>query len=317
MSGTEKHGELDSDEQQFDRAFRAVISGNAETLRTLLEDNPRLIQMRSPGEHRAMLINYVPANGVEDEFQKTPANAVEIAKILIDAGADINAKFLDGGSGSTPLVSLVTSVHPHVVGVATDLVEVFVKAGANVDGLKGDGAPLRCALKFGYPESAAALERCGAQIKNVVFAAGLGRLDLVKEFLEKRETSEDDLVSAWGYACMYGWTEIAEYMLQQGIDVDAQWYWGFTGLMWAVRYGHIETIKLILNQNPSLEIKNKFGATSIGTAMHFHTKAPEPGADYAAVMDLLLAAGSEFAWSKKETGNMEMDTVLRKHGVIE
>ena len=51
--------------------------------------------------------------------------------------------------------------------------------------------------------------------------------------------------------------------------------------------------------------------------MHFFTKSPGPGADYAAVMDLLLTAGSEFVWAKKETGNVEMDTILRKHGVIE
>ena len=79
----------------------------------------------------------------------------------------------------------------------------------------------------------------------------------------------------------------------------------------------METIKLILDQDPSLEIKNRFGGTAISAAMLFFTKSPEPGADYAAVMDLLLTAGSEFVWAKKETGNMEMDTILRKHGVIE
>ena len=51
--------------------------------------------------------------------------------------------------------------------------------------------------------------------------------------------------------------------------------------------------------------------------MHFFTQSPGPGADYAAVMDLLLTAGSEFVWAKKETGNVEMDTILRKPGVIE
>ena len=163
--------------EKFEEAVDAVISGDIGALKSLLEREPDLIRMRSSRSHRAMLIHYVAANGVEDERQRTPVNAVDIANVLIDAGAETDATFLDGGSGTTPLVSLVTSFHPHKSGVAAELVSTFVKTGARVDGIKGDGEPLRLALSFEYPESVQALLNCGAKIMNVEIAAGLESLN--------------------------------------------------------------------------------------------------------------------------------------------
>ena len=101
--------------EKFEEAVDAVISGDIGTLKSLLEREPDLIRMRSSKAHRAMLIHYVAANGVEDERQRTPVNAVDVAQVLINAGAEIDATFLDGGLGTTPLVSLVTSVHPRLM----------------------------------------------------------------------------------------------------------------------------------------------------------------------------------------------------------
>lgn len=300
---------------KFVEAVDAVVSGDTKTLKELLKRDPALVHMRSSREHGAMLIHYVAANGVENERQRTPANAVDVANTLISAGTEIDATFLDGKSGTTPLASLVTSVHPHKAGIASDLVEAFVKAGAKVNGLKGDGEPLRLALEFGYPESAAALVCCGAEIKTVVLASGLGRRDLVENFIKEKAVSEEDLVAAFGTACRYGWVDIAEYLLAQGVDVNGHWYWGFTGLMWAVRYGHIEVIKMILRHSPSLEIRNEFGGTALGAAFHFNANAPEPGANYTTVIDLLLRAGSKFDPSMNKNSTKSLNEVLCKHGV--
>lgn len=61
-----------------------------------------------------------------------------------------------------------------------ELVDIFVAAGAAVNGLEDNGYPLACALAFGYSDAIDALLRGGARVDNVVTAAGLGRLDLVK-----------------------------------------------------------------------------------------------------------------------------------------
>ena len=54
-------------------------------------------------EHRSTLLHYVSANGVEDFRQKTPANIVEITRLLLKAGADVNAESESYGGRSTTL----------------------------------------------------------------------------------------------------------------------------------------------------------------------------------------------------------------------
>ena len=186
-----------------------------------------------------------------------------------------------------------------------------------MDGVNGDGAPVRLALKFGYPESAAALVRLGAEVKTVAMAAGLGRLDLTREFVEERGVSEADLASAFEDACRFGRTEVAEYLLAQGADVDGQGTWDMTGLMWAASQGHLDAMSLILDRGPSLELRNEFGGTAMGTTLHFAINSPNPGADYPAVIDMLLDAGLEFEGTRKGTGLDDVDAVLRRHGRID
>src|SRR5262249_27799783 len=97
---------------QFESAIEAIITGDAQTLQSLLSANHDLIRARSMRVHDATLLIYVGANGVEGYRQKTPTNAVEIAKILLDAGADVDAiGTMYGGSSTLGLVA--TSVHPH------------------------------------------------------------------------------------------------------------------------------------------------------------------------------------------------------------
>ena len=302
---------------EFEVAADAVVEGDLARLKALLRRNPALAHARSARIHHATLLYYLAANGIEDFRQRSPANAPEIARLLLDAGAEVDALCGLGNSDDTPMLALVTSVHPHYMGVATDLIELFVEAGSKVDGVNGDGAPVRLALKFGYPESAAALVRLGAEVKTAAMAAGLGRLDLTKEFVEERGASEADLAAAFEDACRFGRTDIAEYLLANGVDVDGQGTWNMTGLMWAASQGHLDTMALILDRGPSLELRNEFGGTAMGTTLHFAINSPGPGADYPAVIDMLLNAGLKFEGTRKGTGLDDIDAVLRRHGKID
>ena len=302
--------------EKFEKAVDAVVSGDTETLKLLLRREPDLIRMRSSRAHRAMLIHYVAANGVEDERQSTPTNAVDVANVLINAGAEIDATFLDGGSGTTPLVSLVTSFHPHKAGVAAELVSVFVNAGARVDGIKGDGEPLRLALSSEYPESVQALLKCGAKIMNVEIAAGLGELELVERFVDEGGVSSRELEGAFWSACKYGHTEVAECLLKRGVDIDVKGGANNTGLMLASQRGRRDAVEMLLGYGASVELKNDFGGTALGSTMYFLANHPVPDADYAGVIELLLNAGSEFNFADKTTGDDDVDNMLRKRGVI-
>src|SRR5215472_14614209 len=66
----------------FESAVDAIVSGDARTLAGLLREHPDLVRQRSTREHRATLLHYVSANGVEDYRQKTPKNVAEIARML-------------------------------------------------------------------------------------------------------------------------------------------------------------------------------------------------------------------------------------------
>ncbi|HEV2950195.1 MAG TPA: hypothetical protein VGX70_22640, partial [Gemmataceae bacterium] len=68
---------------QFETAVEVIVTGDAPTLKRLLRDHPDLIQARSTREHHATLLHYVGANAVEGYNQKTPKNAVQIARILL------------------------------------------------------------------------------------------------------------------------------------------------------------------------------------------------------------------------------------------
>ncbi len=95
-----QHG--NSHEAKFEAAADAIVSGDIRTLKRLLRDDPELVHMRSQRKHRAPLLHYVAANGVEDFRQKTPDNIVEIAKLLLDAGAEVNARIATHMAAALP-----------------------------------------------------------------------------------------------------------------------------------------------------------------------------------------------------------------------
>ena len=125
------------------------------------------------------------ANGIEHTRQwQSPANAPDIARAILAAGADPDATcdVYRGGDGTTPLCLLVSSGPPVLAGVQDALVEVLCKGGANPDGL-GGYRPLWTAIVFCYSRSVDRLAACGASVDNVLFAAATGNLDLVKSYV--------------------------------------------------------------------------------------------------------------------------------------
>ena len=84
--------------------MEAVITGDAATLDSLLREplvlarSTRVTHFDLP-VHRATLLHYVAANGVEGYRQKTPNNAVEVATMLLKAGAEVWAVDRGGRRG--------------------------------------------------------------------------------------------------------------------------------------------------------------------------------------------------------------------------
>lgn len=287
-----------SDSTVFDEAVQTIINGNADRLKVLLKQNSELIRARSTSQYHVTLLHYVAANGVEDDLQKTPANAVEIARILLDAGAKVDAlaDTYGGDTAQTPLALLVSSIHPATAGVQADLVRVLCEAGAAVNGLNDDGLPMATALAFRYPAAADMLAVCGAGVDNLIFAAAVGRLDQVRSRFDEtgslidqpyriatiqnekgwRGTTlfpSDDpqiyMTQAFTCACMGGHIPVAEFLLQKGVGVNAAPRYQQTGLHEAALQGHLDMVKFLIGQGADASIReNQFNGTPAGWADH-------------------------------------------------
>jgi len=138
---------------QFESAVDAVVAGDLATLASMLRENPELIRARSTRMHHSTLLHYVSANGVEDFRQKTPRNAVDVTKMLLASGADVDAENNPGRGTTLGLVA--TSCHPAQAGVQIALLETLLDAGAAVDGAPGGWNPRsrRCRTDAGRPPS--------------------------------------------------------------------------------------------------------------------------------------------------------------------
>jgi len=271
----------------FARAIRAIIRGDAAALRTELAAAPDLAHARSGSIHRATLLHYVAANGIEDALQRAVPNADEIARILLAAGAEVDAT-CDAYEGRCPttLALLVSSDHPARAGVSTRLVHVLCDAGAAVDGLGGDQLPLSSALLFGRVECADALIARGARTDNLVFAAAGGQLAWVGRWLDRdpdlveapcptfpldddrRVLAEQALV----FASLCGRLDVVRLLLDRGTHIDATppgSHWTATALHTAAGQGHRAVVELLLARGADPSIKDaRYQSTPLGWATH-------------------------------------------------
>lgn len=113
---------------EFEAAVDAVVTGDLLLLRALLTQHPKLVQQTSRFGHKATLLHYVAANGVETYRQQVPFNAVEIASTLLQAGADPTAEMRVYNGRLTVRVLAESSGHPAQSGLLNELVTLLKQA---------------------------------------------------------------------------------------------------------------------------------------------------------------------------------------------
>jgi ankyrin repeat protein len=263
---------------QFESAVEAVINGDEATLKALLRANPDLVRARStrvthfdPPAHRSTLLHYVAANGVEGYRQRTPKNAVEVAEIVLQAGAEVDALADMYGGHWTTMNLLVSSCHPAQAGVQIALVDTLLDFGAAIEGHDSGGSPLMTALAFGYRAAAEALVRRGARVDTVAAAAGLGRLADARQLL--LTASSEDRHRALTLAAQHGHVEIVRLLLDAGEDPNRYNPKGnhahSTPLHQAVWAGHDAVVRLLVERGAGLDMKDTiYEGTPLGWAEH-------------------------------------------------
>lgn len=273
---------------RFERAADAIVTGDIETLRSMLHESPTLVRERSTRTHRSTLLHYVSANGIEDVRQVTPPNILEIAALLLDAGADVNATSDAYGGGSTTLGLTSTSAHPRLAGVQLPLMDLLIDRGATIGSLV---EATRGCVANGCPEAAVHLVERGATADTLYGAAGLGRLDAVQRLFDGADVAERE--AALLIAAQCNRTEVAEFLLTKGVDARA--FDGMPALHWAASHGNIPLMERLVALGADLESENEFGGRALGNTMWFAFHALDRDfvtRDYIATIEWLIAHGA-------------------------
>ncbi len=289
-------------DELFEDAADTVVGGQLDRLRTLLDQEPRLVAHRSLREHRATLLHYTGANGVEHERQKSPPNAPAVAKLLLERGADPDALAMTygGGPAQTTLYLAATSSFPDEAGIMTPLIEALVAGGAHVEYEDRD------ALHTSQPSALPALVAAGVAV-DLWIAATLGRTADVRRMVRAdgtlapgakvggEATTPDAVIidRAFLQACEAGDLEIVEILVAAGARLAGKDVVGFTGLHRAAWSDRLDIVRFLLGRGAPTDARTVYGGTVLGTlrwGLANDARHPRPHA--AEIVALLLAAGA-------------------------
>src|SRR5215475_8949935 len=273
---------------KFHPAIVAMKLDDLERFRTLVRADPALATSRSSVSHPTLLQCLV-LDG------RDLANRVEMARLLINAGAELTG----------PLVACASVDNVEVA-------ELLLDSGAAINGT-GGWSPLEEALYWNSQGALALLLRRGASIHNLRIAAGLGRSDLIERFFDPdgslkaeagrinwpwgdliviensnfNEKGKQQLaakVTAWGndrqdiinnafvYACMHGHMEAARLLLTKGAQINkipGGFDYAGTRLHYAALNEHRAMADFLLEHGADPDLKDeKVGSTPAGWADH-------------------------------------------------
>jgi ankyrin repeat protein len=270
---------LDGSVHAFEAAVEAVVAGDLGSVQDALRRDPALVHARSsrvccfdPPVHRATLLHYVAANGVEAYRQKTPGNAVEIARMLLVAGAEPDALADMYGTPCTTMSMLVSSSHPAEAGLQVALTELLLDFGAAIEG-RGGGKwerPLFTALAFGMGDVAKLLTERGARI-DLAAASGLGLAGEAARLVSSAD--DDERRRALSLAAQQGYPDIVALLLDTGLDPSRfnpeSNHPHCTPLHQAVLGGHEAVVRLLVARGARLDIRDTiWHGTPLGWAIH-------------------------------------------------
>jgi hypothetical protein len=231
----------------FRRAVDLIDAGAANGLRAWLRQHPKLVHQHVNFEgwnyfYNPTLLEFVAENPVR--HGKLPQNIVEIAKVILDAGAEPSAM-------NETLALVATGSVPHECRMQLPLINLLCERGADPD-----SAFLATAL-HGHVEELNALLEHGARM-NLPVAAALGRREEFRQMLPG--ASPHDRHLALALAAQYGQVEIVRLLLDAGEDPNRYNPIGghshCTPLHQGAGYGSDELVKLLVERGARLDLKD-------------------------------------------------------------
>lgn len=214
----------------------AVREGDAARLATVLRERPGLV--RAADQHAKTALHWA-----------AELDRVEVAELLIQAGADLEARTAWGASpfdwaatmGSARVAELLLAKGATGLNLITaaalgrhNAVRDFVEAGSDLSRHRRRDAP-RMPDDHWPADSAHAR---GDVLSDALYAAARN-----------------------------GHREVVEYLLDQGADVNTRGVFGATALQWAAFNGHPEVVELLLARGADPDLRDsRFDADAAGWA---------------------------------------------------
>jgi ankyrin repeat protein len=266
---------------KFHPAMVAIKTDDLERFRALIRQDPTLAASRSSTSHPTLLQCLVLSG-------KSLTNKLEMARILIQAGAELNGPLRACGSCDN-----------------VEVAELLLDSGAAVNGT-GGWSPLEEALYWNGCRVINLLLQRGAGIQNLRIAAGLGRLDVIENFFNSDGSLKPEAGTInwpWGdlqviaksnfdtagkqslasrfsswtndrqgiinnafvYACMHGHMDAATLLMDKGAEINTipgGFDFAGTGLHYAAYNGHRAMVEFLLQHGADRTIRDqKIGGT--------------------------------------------------------
>ncbi len=255
----------------FHAALTAIVTGNLDALRTLVEANPEIPRRRSSCGHPTLL------QMVACEAHNLP-DPLGAAAILIEGGAELGEPLVAAASVDARAVLLV-----------------ILEQGIGVDGYSA-WTPLDEAVYWSHLDLAHVLLGRGAEVNSLRVAAGLGLVEAATQFFAKGQltpqagpvrspfpdtvtsdsasNAQDIVDNAFVMSAQNGQQACAAFLLEQGARMNAKppgFHWRGTALHAAVWQGSTDMVKWLLTQgaDPSMH-DDMVHADAIGWARHHH-----------------------------------------------
>ena len=206
---------IPTDDPRAVAAVEAIHTGDTEGLKRLLREHPELstatLGTHKEGDDCAMTRTLLH---VVTDWPGHFPNGAATVHALVDAGADVNVRF-NGPHPETPLHWAASSDD-------VDVLDALLDAGADIEApgaVIGGGTPLADATAFGQWNAA---RRLIERTARATFweSATLGLMDRVVAFFATGEPNAEDITHAFWGACHGGQRPSAQYLLEQGADIN-------------------------------------------------------------------------------------------------
>jgi hypothetical protein len=242
----------------FRRAVDLLDAGDADGLRRLLQDHPKLVKQHVLFEGKnyfrsPTLLEFVAENPIR--HGKLPENIVEVARVILEAGVKQTAR-------DETLMLVATGSVARECGVTRKLIALLCEYGAD------PGKAIRLAAILDEHDAVLALIDHGAKV-DLVVAAALGWVDEFGRLI--KTATADDRWLALAVAAQFGHTDIVRALLDLGEDPNRYNPPGghahATPLHQAALGGYEEVVRLLVERGARLDLKDTmFGGTAVDWA---------------------------------------------------